>query len=137
MKKNYEIVNWSRLMNSALSRVAISLISGFVASTAVAADLSGLDVAALPGDRVELKLQFDSPVVAPRGYTIEQPARIALDLPGVTNKLGVKNRELGVGNARSVTIVETKDRTRLIVNLSTLVPYATRAEGNNLYVVVS
>lgn len=123
-------------MNSALSRVAISLISGFVASTAVAADLSGLDVAALPGDRVELKLQFDSPVVAPRGYTIEQPARIALDLPGVTNKLGVKNRELGVGNARSVTIVETKDRTRLIVNLSTLVPYATRAEGNNLFVVV-
>nr|WP_286946912.1 type IV pilus secretin PilQ [Pseudomonas sp. UBA6718] len=123
-------------MNSALSRVAISLISGFIASTAVAADLSGLDVAALPGDRVELKLQFDSPVVAPRGYTIEQPARIALDLPGVTNKLGVKNRELGVGNARSVTIVETKDRTRLIVNLSTLVPYATRAEGNNLFVVV-
>ncbi|MDC7827202.1 type IV pilus secretin PilQ [Pseudomonas sp. BLCC-B13] len=123
-------------MNSALSRVAISLISGFVASTAVAADLSGLDVAALPGDRVELKLQFDSPVVAPRGYTIEQPARIALDLPGVTNKLGVKNRELGVGNARSVTIVEAKDRTRLIVNLSTLVPYATRAEGNNLFVVV-
>ncbi|WP_374323013.1 type IV pilus secretin PilQ [Aquipseudomonas alcaligenes] len=123
-------------MNSALSRVAISLISGFIASTAVAADLSGLDVAALPGDRVELKLQFDSPVVAPRGYTIEQPARIALDLPGVTNKLGVKNRELGVGNARSVTIVEAKDRTRLIVNLSTLVPYATRAEGNNLYVIV-
>ncbi|BCR23035.1 fimbrial assembly protein PilQ [Aquipseudomonas alcaligenes] len=136
MKKNYEIVNWSRLMNSALSRVAISLISGFIASAAVAADLSGLDVAALPGDRVELKLQFDSPVVAPRGYTIEQPARIALDLPGVANKLGVKNRELGVGNARSVTIVETKDRTRLIVNLSTLVPYATRAEGNNLFVVV-
>ncbi len=123
-------------MNSALSRVAISLISGFIASTAVAADLSGLDVAALPGDRVELKLQFDSPVVAPRGYTIEQPARIALDLPGVTNKLGVTTRELGVGNARSVTIVETKDRTRLIVNLSTLVPYATRAEGNNLFVVV-
>lgn len=81
-------------------------------------------------------MQFDSPVVAPRGYTIEQPARIALDLPGVANKLGVKNRELGVGNARSVTIVETKDRTRLIVNLSTLVPYATRAEGNNLFVVV-
>lgn len=123
-------------MNSALSRVGISLLSGFITSTVVAADLSGLDVAALPGDRVELKLQFDSPVVAPRGYTIEQPARIALDLPGVTNKLGVKNRELGVGNARSVTIVEAKDRTRLIVNLSTLVPYATRAEGNNLYVIV-
>lgn len=123
-------------MNSALSRVGISLVSVFIASLATAADLTGLNVAALPGDKVELKLEFDSPVTAPRGYTIEQPARIALDLPGVANKLGVKNRELGVGNARSVSIVETKDRTRLIVNLSTLVPYATRAEGNNLYVVV-
>lgn len=123
-------------MNSALSRLAVSLVSGVFASVALAADLTGLDVAALPGDRVELKLAFDGPVTAPRGYTIEQPARIALDLSGVANKLGVKNRELGVGNARSVTLVETKDRTRLIVNLTTLVPYATRAEGNNLYVVV-
>ncbi len=93
-------------------------------------------MAALPGDRVELKLAFDEPVVAPRGYTIEQPARIALDLPGVTSKLGSRNRELGVGNARSVTVVEAKDRTRLIINLNSLAPYTTRAEGNNLFVVV-
>ncbi|MDT4834157.1 Type IV pilus biogenesis and competence protein PilQ [compost metagenome] len=75
-------------------------------------------------------------MLAPRGYTIEQPARIALDLPGVSNKLGSKNRELGVGNARSVTVVEAKDRTRLIINLTSLAPYSTRAEGNNLYVLV-
>src|SRR5690606_7150203 len=61
---------------------------------------------------------------------------IALDLPGVSSKLDTKNRELGAGNARSVTVVETKDRTRLIVNLTTLVPYSTRVEGNYLYVVV-
>lgn len=123
-------------MNNALSRLGVSLISGLFASFSLAADLTSLDVAALPGDKVELKLGFDGQVAAPRGYTIEQPARIALDLPGVANKLGAKSRELGVGNARSVTLVETKDRTRLIVNLTTLVPYATRAEGNNLYVVV-
>lgn len=75
-------------------------------------------------------------MAAPRGYTIEQPARIALDLPGVTSKLGEKNRELGVGNARSVTVVEAKDRTRLIVNMSTLAPYSTRSDGNNLYILV-
>lgn len=75
-------------------------------------------------------------MAAPRGYTIEQPARIALDLPGVSNKLGVKNRELGMGNARSVTVVEAKDRTRLIINLTNLSPYNTRTEGNNLFVQV-
>lgn len=123
-------------MNKTLSRLGISVLAAVFAPTLLAANLQSVDVAALPGDRVELKLGFDEPVAAPRGYTIEQPARIALDLPGVQNKLGSKNRELGVGNARSLTVVEAKDRTRLIVNLATLVPYSTRAEGSNLYVVV-
>lgn len=123
-------------MNSSLTRLGLSLLAAMFSPMLLAADLKALDVAALPGGKVELKLGFDGPVVQPRGYTIEQPARIALDLPGVANKLGSKNRELGVGNARSVTLVEAKDRTRMIINLSTLVPYSTRVEGNNLYVLV-
>ncbi|MDA7084859.1 type IV pilus secretin PilQ [Pseudomonas sp. SA3-5] len=123
-------------MNSPLSHLGISLLLLLLSPALLAADLQGLDVSALPGDRVELKLTFDEPVLAPRGYTIEQPARIALDFPGVSSKLGAKNRELGVGNARSVTVVEAKDRTRLIINLTSLAPYNTRTDGNNLYVVI-
>ncbi len=136
MNNNYRSAKWNRLMNSSLSRLSVSLFVAMFAPSLLAANLKNIDVASLPGDKVELKLVFDEPVGAPRGYTIEQPARIALDLPGVTNQLGSKNRELGVGNARSVTVVEAKDRTRLIVNLTTLVPYSTRADGNNVYVVV-
>lgn len=136
MKKNNRSAQRNLIMNSSLSRLGISLLAVLLSPALLAADLQTLDVAALPGDRVELKLTFDEPVLAPRGYTIEQPARIALDLPGVSNKLGAKNRELGVGNARSVTVVEAKDRTRLIINLTNLAPYSTRAEGNNLFVVV-
>ncbi|WP_405121185.1 type IV pilus secretin PilQ [Pseudomonas leptonychotis] len=123
-------------MNMSPSFLAVTLLATFLSPFASAADLNAIDVAALPGDRVELKLTFDEPVLAPRGYTIEQPARIALDLPGVSNKLGTKNRQLGIGNARSVTVVEAKDRTRLVINLTSLSPYYTRAEGNVLFVVV-
>jgi type IV pilus assembly protein PilQ len=123
-------------MNGSLSRLSVALGAMVLSPLVLAANLQGMDVASLPGDRVELKLSFDEPVTAPRGYTIEQPARIALDLPGVSNKLGAKNKELGTGNARSVTIVEAKDRTRLIVNLTSLAPYSTRVEGNDLYVLV-
>ncbi|XKY23983.1 type IV pilus secretin PilQ [Pseudomonas sp. JZ134] len=112
------------------------LLSGICPSLLLAADLKAMNVASLPGDRVELKLSFDQPVTAPKGYTIEQPARIALDLPGVNNKLGARNKELGSGNARSVTIVEAGDRTRLIVNLTALAPYSTRVQGNDLFVVI-
>ena len=136
MKKNNRSAQRNLIMNSSLSRLGLSLLAGLLSPSLLAADLQKLDVAALPGDKVELKLTFDEPVLAPRGYTIEQPARIALDLPGVSNKLGAKNRELGVGNARSVTVVEAKDRTRLIINLTNLAPYNTRVEGNHLYVVV-
>src|SRR5690606_23792455 len=45
-------------------------------------------------------------------------------------------RELGGGNARSATVVEAKDRTRLIINLTQLTPYDARVEGNTLFVVV-
>jgi type IV pilus assembly protein PilQ len=102
----------------------------------LAANLKALDVAALPGDRVELKLSFDGPPPVPDGYTTEQPARIALDLPGVVSQLKSKTRDLGGGNARSATVVEANDRTRLIINLTQLTPYNARVEGNNLLVVV-
>jgi type IV pilus assembly protein PilQ len=123
-------------MNTTLSRLGLSLLAVIVSPALVAANLNALDVASLPGDRVELKLAFDEPVAIPRGYTLDQPARIALDLPGVSNKLATKNHELGVGNARSVTVVEAQGRTRLIVNLTSLVPYSTRVDGNNLFVVL-
>jgi len=116
--------------------IGVSLWMAMLSPILQAANLKTLDVAALPGDRVELKLSFDGPVAAPRGYTTEQPARIALDLPGVTSQLAIKSRDLGSGNAHSVVVVEAKDRTRVIINLTTLAPYSSRVEGNNLFVVV-
>ncbi|ABP78263.1 type 4 fimbrial biogenesis protein PilQ [Stutzerimonas stutzeri A1501] len=136
MENLYRSAQRKQLMNTTLSRLGVSLLAVFISPALLAANLNALDVAALPGDRVELKLAFDEPVASPRGYTLDQPARIALDLPGVSNNLGAKNRELGVGNARSVTVVEAQGRTRLIVNLTALVPYSTRVDGNNLFVVL-
>ncbi|MFL6533269.1 MAG: type IV pilus secretin PilQ [Pseudomonas sp.] len=123
-------------MNRIFSALGISLWIALLSPMVHAAGLKTLDVAALPGDRVELKLSFDGPPPTPRGYTTEQPARIALDLPGVTNRLASKSHDLGGGNARSATVVEAGDRTRLIIGLTQLAPYETRIEGNNLFVVV-
>ncbi|MCE0462951.1 MULTISPECIES: type IV pilus secretin PilQ [Pseudomonas] len=123
-------------MNRILTAFGISLGIALMSPMVLAASLKTLDVAALPGDRVELKLSFDGPPPTPRGYTTEQPARIALDLPGVTNQLARKTHDLGGGNARSATVVEAGDRTRLIIGLTQLAPYNARVEGNNLFVVV-
>ena len=123
-------------MNRIFTALGVSLWIALQSPMVQAANLKALDVAALPGDRVELKLSFDGPPPQPHGYTTESPARIALDLPGVVNQLSSKSRELGGGNARSATVVEAKDRTRLIINLTQLTPYSARVDGNNLIVVV-
>ncbi|PYB98376.1 type IV pilus secretin PilQ [Pseudomonas atacamensis] len=123
-------------MNRIFSTLGFSLWIALVSPMVMAASLKALDVAALPGDRVELKLSFDGPPPQPKGYTTESPARIALDLPGVTSQLASRNLDLGSGNARTATVAEAKDRTRLIVSLTQLAPYSTRVEGNNLFVVV-
>ena len=100
-----------------------------------AGTLQKLDVTSLPGDRVEVKLTFDSPPPDVNGYTIEQPARIAVDMPGTDSAVD-KYNEVGFSNARSITVLEAEDRTRMIVNLNEPAGYNTRIEGNNLFVLI-
>ncbi|RRJ83527.1 type IV pilus secretin PilQ [Aestuariirhabdus litorea] len=118
----------------ALSAATLSL--ALVAPVSFAAAIKSLDAASLPGEKVELALEFDGEVPTPKGYTIEQPARISIDLPGATSDLGSKYNEIGFGNARSVTVIEAKDRTRLVVNLDTPSNYTTRTVGNRLYILI-
>ena len=132
----YSTAQRKLIMTRILSIIGVSLWIAMMSPVLQAANLKTLDVAALPGDRIELKLSFDAPVPAPRGYTTEQPARIALDLPGVTSQLATKSGDLGAGNARSVVVVQAQDRTRVIINLTTLSPYSSRVDGNNLFVVI-
>ncbi len=85
---------------------------------------------------MEVRLKFEGGVPEVKGYSIEQPARIALDLVGADSDIAGKRQNLGSGNARSVTIVEAKDRTRLIFNLESLTGYSTRTEGDDLVVLL-
>lgn len=124
--------------NMLMRRILASLI-GLVASVqlAYAADklsLEQVDSVVLPGDEIELRLGFDGDAPAPTAYQIEKPARIVFDLPNTHSTLPGKYQSLGNGNARSVTIVDTQERTRVIVNLNELAGYNTRIEGNQLYI---
>lgn len=109
---------------------------GVLPAIAFAANLKNLDFSALPGDKIEIRLGFDGAPPKADGYTIEQPARIAIDLPGAKNALTKKSYSLGYGNAQSLTVVEAQGRTRLIITLSKLVGHTMRTEGNTIYVLV-
>lgn len=86
--------------------------------------LTDIAYSALPGDRVQVKLQLSGPLEqAPLSFTIDEPARLALDFPGARVGLDRKSQAIGVGAARSVSAVEASDRTRVVFNLDRMVPY--------------
>jgi type IV pilus assembly protein PilQ len=117
-----------------LAVTAFLLLASTISSAAV--QMQDIEFSTLPGDKIEIRMTFDGAPPVPTGYTIEQPARLALDLSAVTSGLESKYHTLGSGNARSVTVVEAGDRTRVIVSMTELVAYSTRVEGNELFVLV-
>lgn len=123
-------------MSSYYKNIA-TFIGGIVlASSTLASQLTNVKFAEAPGDKVEIRLSFDSATEAPKGYTIEQPARIVLDFPNVDNSLAQKKFPMGVGNVSSAVVVSGGNRTRLIVNMNALSPYVTRQEGNDVVLEV-
>ncbi|MCW5655045.1 MAG: type IV pilus secretin PilQ [Hydrogenophaga sp.] len=84
-----------------------------------------------------IRINTVEPLAAvPTGFTIQAPARIALDFPGVTNAIGRNAVEINEGNIRSVNVVQAGDRTRVVINLKQTASYQTRIEGKTLLVVL-
>lgn len=72
----------------------------------------------------------------PTGFSIQAPARIALDFPGVSNSMGRSAVDLNLGNLRSVNVVQAGDRTRVVLNLKSPVPYKAEIQGKSLLIVL-
>lgn len=84
-----------------------------------------------PGNKLQLKFIFTAPPEKPGSFTIDKPARIAIDLPGTANQLKWKNKNISLGVAKNIQAIETNKRMRVIINLEKMVKYDTKNQGNN------
>ncbi|TBO34291.1 type IV pilus secretin PilQ [Aquabacterium lacunae] len=65
-----------------------------------------------------LRIELSEPLASvPSGFVIQSPARVAIDLPGVSNGLGRGQIEVNQGNVRTVNVAQAGERTRLVLNL--------------------
>lgn len=114
----------------------LCLLAIVFAPAAVANTLQKIDFAQLPGERFEVRLGFDTAPAAPKGYTIERPARIVFDFPDVDTSLVEKRYPLSVANGQSALVLSDSERTRLILNLNRLTNYTSRVEGHEVIIEV-
>jgi type IV pilus assembly protein PilQ len=126
--------------SSRLLGLAWLVAAAFVALPAQSQDagrqLEAIEVQSLPGQRIELRLRTSGAAPQPMTFTIDDPARIALDLPDTALALSSRRQEVNLGPVTTVLAAEANGRTRIVVNMSTLVPYDTRVEGNSVIIEI-
>src|SRR6267378_571291 len=132
----------SSLMNRLLGTapwLVLTGVLGMLAGTARAADqpaLQAIDVQPLAGQQLQITLRLSGPAPQPLSFTIDNPARISFDLPNTTLALASRRIDVHASGLDTILAAETKDRTRLVLNLDKLVPYDTRVDGNNIIVML-
>jgi len=112
------VVSFLLASATAQAQIAIEAVTGSLqgGSEVVKIDLSGV----LPA--------------VPTGFSIQSPARIALDFPGVVSTMGRSTVDINQGNLKSVSVVQAGDRTRVVLNLKQYTAYKTQIQGKALYV---
>src|SRR5512137_144932 len=117
--------------------VALAGLAALLAQSAfaqVATRLEKIEVNPQPGEQLEVKLVLDGPAPQPVAFTIDNPARLAVDLPGTSVALESRRIDVKSGGVDTIIAAEASGRTRIVFNLDALQPYSTRTEGNNVYV---
>lgn len=112
------------------------MLCGMTANAQEGNRLQDIQVQSLPGQRVELKLIMSGTAPEPLAFTIENPARIALDLPETSLGLSSRRRDVNLGPLDTVLAAEANGRTRVVLNLDSMVAYDTRRSGNTIYVTL-
>ncbi len=98
--------------------------------------LENINVSNLSNNRVQIELVLSRPTSEPLSFTIDNPARIALDFPDTHSNLKRKKKKINSGVVRYVHAVESKGRTRVVINLSEMVPYETSVRDNRAYITL-
>jgi type IV pilus assembly protein PilQ len=128
---NKKQIPWGRAWAFAVAMVAAGLAFPAGAQTTVEAVTGSIQ-----GGSEVVRIDFSQPLTAvPAGFAIQAPARVALDVPGASNGLGRNVVEINQGNVKSVNVVQSGDRTRLVLNLKTAAGYHAQLQGKSLLVV--
>ena len=98
--------------------------------------LTAVDVQSLAGNALQVRLETSGPAPEPLTFTIDQPARLSVDLPDVGLAIDQRRIDVNAGGVDSIVAAEAGGRTRVVFNLDALVPYAARAEGNAVIVTL-
>ena len=138
------ITTRTSLLSNMLKLFALMLLGIGLIGNSYAADedvfankIESIDFSSLTGGRVSIRIQLKEALVnPPASFTLNNPARIALDFPQTGNGLNKNNIPSAQGALKSVSLAQAKDRTRMVLNLNKTVGYNTVINGKNVIITL-
>ncbi|WP_239995785.1 type IV pilus secretin PilQ [Nitrincola tibetensis] len=121
-----------RIVGRYLSTALVVLTSIGIAESA---ELKRAGFVSLPGQSVELNLEFDSTPTVPTSYVIDNPPRLVMDFWGASNGAGTRAIDVKTGVVDNLSFVEADGRLRVVANLYSTVGH--NVELSNSQVVVT
>ena len=128
-----------RWLPSLASRTALCLllaIAPLYINAQVANTIQAVTASVQGGSEVIRIELTEALTVVPTGFSIQTPARIALDFPGIGNAMGRSAVDMNVGNLRSANVVQAGERTRVVLNLKASTAYKAQIQGKSLLITL-
>jgi len=122
-----------RLLGGAAAALALAW-GGLAQAQGPATTLTSVDVQPMQGNVLQVRLRTSGPAPEPLAFTIDQPARLSIDLPDVGLALDSRRIDVKAGGVDTIVAAEAGGRTRVVFNLDALMPYTARAEGDSVIV---
>ncbi|SEL34017.1 type IV pilus secretin PilQ [Halomonas daqiaonensis] len=123
-------------MQSMIRGLALVALLAVSTAAAAASTLTDLNFRQGSDGALEVDLDFRGPVPEVRGYRLDDPARLTIDLMDTDSVLERRLEELGIGGVERVTALEAGSRTRLVFELEGPLPYNTRQQGDRLHLSI-
>lgn len=129
---------WSRISGRIAIHAVLLLLASLVAPAwAQAPNAIEAVSGSVQGGSEVIRIDLTEALTAvPTGFTIQTPARIALDFPGVGNSMGRSAVDLNLGNLRSANVVQAGERTRVVLNLKASTAYTAQLQGKSLLITL-
>ncbi|RYH69196.1 MAG: type IV pilus secretin PilQ [Alcaligenaceae bacterium] len=129
-------MKYSKIYNAKICRLAVGASLALLLPLNVLAQVVIQSVSGSTQNGVDMvRVDFAEPLQAvPTGFAIQSPPRIALDFPGASNASGRNAFEVNQGNVKSVNVVQTGDRSRVVLNLKQPTSYSADIQGKSLLI---
>jgi type IV pilus assembly protein PilQ len=121
--------------------MGLALLAAMILSMPVHAQTNRLEnVAVSKGSLGQTIVRFSLTVPisqAPAGFAIANPARVALDFPDVANGLGGTKQSVDDDVLRSLNLIQSGGKTRVVMNLNKPQQFKTELDGKTVVVTLT